>query len=110
MSLYDAAKDAVKLAQKADNIELIQKLLDVQQQALDMQEKQQSLQSRIGVLEKQNDELKSSKKFVFASGRNYLVDPEDPSRRLCPFCTPKNHVAIPIGTNGYCSQCKGSYY
>lgn len=109
MSLYDAAKDAVKLAQKVDNVELIQQLLEVQQQALDMQEKQQLLHSKISSLEKENDELKSIKRFVFASEHNYLVDPEDMTRKLCPVCTPKNRAATPVLSNGYCAQCKGSY-
>jgi hypothetical protein len=34
MSLYNAAKDALKVAQKADNVGLVHKLLNAQQQAL----------------------------------------------------------------------------
>lgn len=37
MGLYDAMKDAVALAQKADNIELYRQLLDLSAQALDLQ-------------------------------------------------------------------------
>ena len=39
MWLYDAMKDVAKLAQKADNIELYQRLLDLSAQALDLQAK-----------------------------------------------------------------------
>ena len=37
MGLYDGIKDVAKVVQKADNIELYQKLLDLSSQALDMQ-------------------------------------------------------------------------
>ena len=37
MSLYDGIKDVARVVQKADNIELYQKLLDLSSQALDMQ-------------------------------------------------------------------------
>ena len=38
MGFYDAFKDVVKLAQKADNLELYRQLLDLSAQALDLQE------------------------------------------------------------------------
>ena len=37
MAFYDAFKDAIALAQKADNIELYKQLLDLSAQALDLQ-------------------------------------------------------------------------
>lgn len=37
MGLYDAMKDAINLAQKADNIELYRQLIDLSAQALDLQ-------------------------------------------------------------------------
>lgn len=37
MGLYDAMKDAVSLAQRADNIELYRQLLDLSAQALELQ-------------------------------------------------------------------------
>ena len=37
MGLYDAMKDAISLAQKADNIELYRQLLDLSAQALELQ-------------------------------------------------------------------------
>jgi hypothetical protein len=110
MSLYEAAKDALKVAQKADNVELIQKLLDVQQMALDMQEKQLKLNSRIIDLEKENAALQEAKKFVFAKGRTYMIDPEEPERTLCPVCTMENKFAFPlIQDNNWCSACKRHY-
>ena len=37
MGIYDAFKDALNVAQKADNVELYRKLLDLSAQALDLQ-------------------------------------------------------------------------
>lgn len=37
MGIYDAFKDALSIAQKADNIELYQKLLDLSNQAIELQ-------------------------------------------------------------------------
>lgn len=51
MSFYDALKDAVNLAQKADNIELYRQLLDLSAQALDMQ-------AEVARLKEENAELK----------------------------------------------------
>lgn len=61
MGVCEAAKDALKVAQKADNIELVQKLLDVQKMALDMQEKMQEQQNKIIELQKENEILSETK-------------------------------------------------
>lgn len=37
MGIYDAFKDALNVAQKADNIELYRQLLDLSAQVLDLQ-------------------------------------------------------------------------
>lgn len=54
MGLYDAMKDAVALAQKADNVELYRQLLDLSAQALDMQ-------AEIAKLREENAELRKGK-------------------------------------------------
>lgn len=60
MSLYEMVKDAASLAQKADNIELVRKLLNVQNMAIEMQEKQLSLNMKI---EEQNKEIEKLKEM-----------------------------------------------
>ena len=54
MAFYDAFKDAIALAQKADNIELYKQLLDLSAQALD-------LQAENAKLKEENTELKKKK-------------------------------------------------
>ena len=51
MGLYEGIKDAIGIAQKADNIELYRQLLDLGAQALDMQ-------AEITRLREENAELK----------------------------------------------------
>ena len=52
MGFYDAMKDAINLAQKADNIELYRQLLDLSAQALDLQEENRRLKEEIADLRK----------------------------------------------------------
>ena len=83
MSFYDAMKDAVSLAQKADNIELYRQLLDLSAQALD-------LQAEVARLKEENAELKKIKDVE--SDIEYYVD---------AFVTRKSDVK-PIK---YCAAC-----
>jgi len=55
MGLYDGIKDVAKVIQKADNIELYQKLLDLGQQALDMQDEIAKLKAENAELKKASD-------------------------------------------------------
>ena len=52
MGFYDAFKDAVDIAQKADNIDLYRKLLDLSKDALD-------LQNEVYTLTEENKQLKA---------------------------------------------------
>lgn len=54
MSFYEGIKDAIGLAQKADNIELYKQLLDLGAQALE-------LQAEIARLTAENEELRKTK-------------------------------------------------
>ena len=81
MSFYDAFKDALNVAQKADNLELYRQLLDLSAQALDMQEE-------IDRIKKENQkliaELKISRKIIrHQEGYITLSDDED----RIPYCS-----------------------
>lgn len=65
MGLYDAMKDVVSLAQKADNVELYRQLLDLSAQALD-------LQAEVARLKEENAELKKHR--VLEDDIEYYVD------------------------------------
>ena len=55
MGFYDAFKDAISVAQKADNIELYKQLLDLSAQALDLQEENTRLKAENAELRKNKD-------------------------------------------------------
>lgn len=101
MGMYEILRDGVKVVRNAGNVELSLKLAEVADELLEKNRK-------ISELEKENQELKEIKKFKFADGKNYLVDPGDPARRLCPLCTKKHCTPVPL--NGvFCKQCGGHY-
>jgi len=49
--LYEAIKDGVEVARKADNIEVMKQLLDAQKEALDLLDQNRALRERIRTLE-----------------------------------------------------------
>lgn len=85
MSLYEAFRDAMNMAQKADNIELYRQLLDLGAQALD-------LQSEVARLREENNQLKSE-----VNHRKGIT------RHKSPFITIEGeNIVVP-----YCSLCYG---
>ena len=95
MGLYDALKDAVNLAQKADNIELYRQLLDLSAQALD-------LQAEVAKLREENIELKKAKDLE--SDIEYYVDSYVTKKsdtkpiKYCAACWAGKQVLVPIQT------------
>ena len=55
MGVYEAFKDAISLAQKADNVELYRQLLDLSAQALDLQAENTKLREENAELKKRKD-------------------------------------------------------
>lgn len=53
MAIYEFIKDAINIAQQADNIELYKKLLEIGQMALDLQNENTELKKRIDILSKE---------------------------------------------------------
>lgn len=93
MGLYDALKDAVNLAQKADNIELYRQLLDLSAQALD-------LQAEVAKLREENAELKKAKDLE--SEIEYYVDSfvtkksDTKPIKYCAACWADKKVLVPM--------------
>ena len=83
MSFYDALKDVIGIAQKSDNIELYRQLLDLGNQAIEMQ-------AEIAALREENAELKRVR-----------VQEEDIVYHLDAYVT-KRTDNIPIK---YCAAC-----
>ena len=83
MGLYEGIKDAISLAQKVDNIDLIRKLLDLGSDALDMQAKIQTLSEENATLKAYNN---------LSDDIEYYPDPyitrksDDKNIRYCAAC------------------------
>lgn len=93
MSFYDAFKDAISVAQKADNIELYRQLLDLSAQALD-------LQAEVTRLREENLELKKSKdiseKIIRHEEPVVTIDGDDSMLYYCSHCWDSEQKLIQI--------------
>jgi len=102
MGLYDGIKDAISIAQKADNIELYRQLLDLGHEALEMQAEITRLREENESLKKKND----LEERIIMHKENYITlrnDTED--IHYCPNCWGLNHILIPKTDRG-CFECE----
>lgn len=107
MGLYDAMKDAVSLAQKADNIELYRQLLDLSAQALDLQAENMRLRE-------ENNELKKVQNIE--GDLEYYVDAfitrhsDSKPIKYCAACWVEKSKLVPLQDQNYdnyeCPLCK----
>lgn len=107
MGFYDAIKDVLNIAQKADNLELYRQLLDLSAQALDMQEE-------INKLKEENKQLKRNNDLE--QDIEYYVDPfvtrKSDIRQIkyCAACWVDKQKLVPIQDVQYdnykCPLCK----
>ena len=106
MGFYDALKDAVNVAQKADTVELYRQLLDLSAQALDLQEE-------IARLKEENAKLKRKKDIE--NDIEYYVDAfvtrksDEKPIKYCAACWADKKKLLPLqdrGNNNYrCPLC-----
>lgn len=112
MNLYDAFKEVISVAQKADNVELYKQLLDLSYQALE-------LQAEVTRLTEENKRLRQNADLSARILRNeqpfFTLEGENQDIRYCFNCWAKNRVLIQLqcNDNGHfkCSECttKGIY-
>lgn len=113
MGLYEGIKDAIGIAQKADNIELYRQLLDLGNQALDMQAEIARLKEENESLRKANDLesriIRHNLKEVEAYGHSeypYITLSNDPENiRYCAICWGKTHDLIQLKDEFNCIEC-----
>lgn len=107
MGLYDAVKDAINLAQKADNVELYRQLLDLGAQTLE-------LQAEVSRLKEENAQLKlelNSRKQVIRHKTPYItLEDDDLSIPYCAYCYGSKGLFIQLfdydKTHYACCNCK----
>lgn len=91
MGIYDVAKDALSIAQKADNIDLYQKILEIQALALDLQYDNSKLIEEIKKL-KRDEEIDS--KLIFKNNSYYMKDNEKEDGPFCSMCWDKDRKLV----------------
>ena len=110
MGLYDAMKDAINLAQKADNIELYRQLLDLSAQALE-------LQAEVARLKEENAELRKKEDLSAAIVRHaesFVTKVGDEANlRYCSHCWDAEQKLIQLRCDEedatfVCPHCKVS--
>lgn len=93
MSFYDAFKDVISVAQKADNVELYRQLLDLSAQALD-------LQAEVSKLREENAALKEKanrKENIVRHAGAYITLADDPlSVPYCAVCYGKDDKLLQL--------------
>ncbi len=112
MGLYEGIKDAIGLAQKADNADLIKQLLNLGSQALEMQDE-------IRKLKEENEELKKAKDIEsiivrhpltkengIHDGYPYITLSDDEQNiRYCAVCWGREQKLIQLYSNDVCMEC-----
>lgn len=111
MGLYDGIKDAAKVIQKADNIELYEKLLDLSAQALELQNDNTRLIEENKKL-KQKEDLSSR---VVRHEDTYITLKNDTDEIMyCSCCWDSSNKLIQVrkDDDGYflCHLCKNRGY
>ncbi|MBR3297927.1 MAG: hypothetical protein IKI64_01855 [Clostridia bacterium] len=111
MSLYEGIKDVAKVLQRADNVELYIKLIDLSSQALD-------LQDEISRLKDENRELRKAKELderIVRHTQPYLtLKDEEPEILYCANCWGKEGAMIQMlildqnspHRSAYCHNCQ----
>lgn len=109
MSLYDAMKDAIKIAQQADNIELYRQLLDLSSQALDLQVDLANLKEENRRL---HSELTLKRNVVRHKGAFVTLADDAEDIAYCAICYAKTDKMFQLmeysDTQYYCYNC-GKY-
>lgn len=110
MGWYEAIKDGISVAQQADNIPLVQNLIDAQKQILDLIEENQSLKT-------ENQELTKKlhqKESIERHNDTYItLKPDSQQIRYCATCWDNNQKLIQLScdTGEYrCPVCGNHGY
>ena len=107
MGWYEAIKDGISVAQKADNIELVQTLIGAQKEMLDLVDENRRLRDRIRELETPED---ISRRLRFDGKRYWLDRDGKEDGPYCSICFDHDRKLIRL-TNGemvgvfWCGVC-----
>lgn len=105
MGIYEGFKDAISIAQKADNVDLYKRLLDLSAQALDMQEEIRQLKEENAELKKEQD-LES--RIVRHEEPYITLRDESPEIHYCAVCWGNEKKLIQM-SHGKCFNCEATW-
>ena len=106
MGLYEGIKDAIGLAQKADNIDLYKQLLDLGAQALDMQAEITRLREENAELKKGIDIENQIIRHPQGNDYPYITLSNDSEKiRYCAICWGRERKLIQLYSKGACMEC-----
>jgi hypothetical protein len=91
MGVIDTAKEAVQLVQKIDNIELYQKILDLQSDALKIVEENSTLRGKVKELE-QAFAVKDT--LVFEDNAYFVIKESSKEGPYCTLCWDKDRTLV----------------
>ena len=91
MGILDTAKDAVMLVQKIDNIELYRKILDLQADALKIQEENDKLRGKVKSLE---EALQIQGTLVFEDNSYFVIKVGSKEGPYCSLCWDKDRQLV----------------
>ncbi len=108
MGWYEAVKDAISVAQKADNLDLMRQLLEVQKEIQDMSNEMSILKSDNRELRKK---LNTKESVKYDRTLNlYYSEGEDGKIDYCPVCWSRDSILAPVikweYEQHYCHTCK----
>ncbi len=113
MGIIENAKEAVKLVQQIDNVELYRKILDLQAEAMELTEQ---LKEKDEIISQLKDALDLKGKLICQKSAYYLVDDKETAvdGPFCTKCFDVDHVKCRLvkdHTHGHvkCLNCKVSF-
>lgn len=106
MGIYEAIKDGVEVARKADNIEVMKQLLDAQKECLDLLDENRKLKERIRELE---ESQRITGELVFRESSYFRPSATGEEGPFCSVCwdVDRRLVRMHEGSYGqhYCMHC-----
>lgn len=103
MGLYESIKDVASIAQKADNIDLYKKLLDISGQALDIQNE---LSEACREIERLKNNLAMKRSVVRHSDGLYITIEGEDDIHYCSTCWGNSSKLIQLTGDDRCIVCE----
>lgn len=107
MGVYEVIRDCVSIAQKADNIPLVQKLIEAQKEIMDLMEENRKLKDE---LRKARETECLAERIVRHKYAFITLKDDDEKKVFCSYCWDKDKklIQVQIGSYGmyHCQVCK----